>query len=1055
MKEKEECSCLIEDAIDTLPSGIIVLDKNFRIVWINRAIEDFFGINRDSVVGLDKRKLIKEKIKYIFEDPERFEKAVLKTYEDNTYIESFECHIPSRDKRKERFLLHWSSPIKKGAFAGGRIEHYYDITDLREMENALEVEKAHLEQLFEDSPEAIVLGDSEGRVLRVNNEFTRMFGYTLDEAVGKSIDELVVPDKLREEAISLTQKVAGGRKVVFESLRQRKDGALLPVSILGSPIKLGGKQIAVYTIYRDITEKKRAEKKLRESEVRFRNIAESMSDWIWEVDRDGIYTYCSGKVKEILGYAPEEIIGKTPFDFMPPNERIRVSQIFAKIVEKKLPIHNLENWNLTKDGELICLLTNGVPILNENGEVVGYRGVDKDITEQKRTAEKIEYQRRFLESLIQYSPLGIATVDENNKIVACNRSFEQIFQYKESEILGKDLDETVAGEKFIEEARGISNKAMVSGESAKLVTKRRRKDGTYIDVEVFAVPVKFKGRVLGQYGVYHDITEQKKAERKLAEINKKLKKAIKQANEMTIKARLASKAKSEFLASMSHEIRTPMNAIIGMADLLSDTPLNDEQNDYVEMIKISADALLGLINDILDLSKIEAGQLEIESAEFNLRELVETTSVSLATKAHKKGIELLCHIKPDVPGYITGDSIRLRQILTNLVGNSIKFTEKGEIVVNVDVEERKDGEVVLHFSVSDTGIGIPKKKQKEIFESFRQVDSSTTRKYGGTGLGLAISKKLVEKMGGRIWVESEPGKGSIFHFTIRSKVVEKPGEETIPQGIKNLRTLIVDDNPTNCLILEEILSAWGFMLSEARDGFSALKKAQLSGEGNNPYQLILLDKGLPDIDGLEVAKRIKEIPKYKDVPIMLLSSSEEKGDRERAKRAGISKILIKPVRRSKLYDTIMKTLIGTKKIEEFAEAHTESLLKGKPLRILLAEDNPINQKLFVSLLEKQGWHVVVANNGKEAVDLVFKNGFDLVLMDIQMPEMDGFEATRIIREREKRRGNHIPIIALTAHAFLEDKKMCLEAGMDAYTTKPIKIKELFQLIENIFQGVRV
>jgi len=802
------------------------------------------------------------------------------------------------------------------------------ILEQEKLEEKFKIEKAFLERLFEDSPEAIAVVDNKSRILRVNNEFTRVFGYRADEAIGKSIDELLAPRELRYEAADATDKVAKGERVSFETLRQRKDGKLINVSVLGAPVKVAGEQIAVYAVYRDITERKRAE-------------------------------------------------------------------------------------------------------------------------------DEIEYQRNFLKSLIEYSPLGIVTVDKENRIIACNRAFENIFQYRESEILGRDLDELVAGKELIEEARGLTKKAIVYGESAKLVTKRRRKDGTYVDVEVFSVPVKSGGNVIGQFGIYHDISEEKEMERKLEETNKKLKKAIKKANEMAQMAQLASKAKSEFLASMSHEIRTPMNAIIGMADLLSDTNLTEEQRDYTEIIKISADTLLGLINDILDLSKIEAGQLELDVSEFNLRELVETTSVTLAQRAHKKGIELLCRVRPEVPNYIRGDPMRLRQILTNLIGNAIKFTEEGEILVNVSVDSMANNEVILHFSVSDTGIGIPKEKQSEIFESFRQVDSSTTRKYGGTGLGLAISKRLVEKMGGKIWVESELGKGSDFHFTIRSTVVEKPEGETIPQGIKNLRVLVVDDNSTNCLILEEILSSWGFLPSIARDGASALKLIELSKQRGSLYQLILMDKKLPDIDGYEIAARIKENREYRDVPIILLSSSVEKGDKNRAKEVGISKTLIKPVRRSKLYDVIIRTLVGGKRVKEFVKNHIESSLKGKPLRILLAEDNIINQKLFVRLLEKQGWSVEVANNGKEAVDMVFKNGFDLILMDIQMPEMDGFEATKIIREKEKETGRHIPIVALTAHAFLEDKKMCLEAGMDAYTTKPIKIKALFRIIEGIFREVKV
>ncbi|PXF57729.1 MAG: hypothetical protein C4B58_09060 [Deltaproteobacteria bacterium] len=547
-----------------------------------------------------------------------------------------------------------------------------------------------------------------------------------------------------------------------------------------------------------------------------------------------------------------------------------------------------------------------------------------------------------------------------------------------------------------------------------------------------------------------EVREHKQAREKLAKINQELKQVVEYANQMALRADIASQAKSEFLAGMSHKIRTPMNAIVGLGELLADTELNDEQRDYVEIIKISTDNLLGIISNILDISKIEAGHLELEDKEFDLRELVETTGLSLATRVHGKGIELLCYLKSDVPAYIMGDPVRLRQILVNLVGNALKFTEQGEIIIKVEVAERKDNDVILHFGVSDTGIGIAKEKQERVFEVFSQADSSTIRKHGGTGLGLSISKQLVEKMGGKIHVESELGKGSTFHFTIRSHVVEKPEiiEETVPWKIRHLRVLIVDDNLTNRKILREIVSAWGLLPSEAADGSSALKELEKAKEKGNPYQLILLDKIMPDLDGFEVTEKIRQTKEYSHIPIILLSSSEEKGDRKRAKELGISNVLLKPIKRSKLYDSFIRALMSQRRKDETQEGpRAESRLKGKSLKVLLAEDNLVNQKLAKKLLEKQGWHVTVANNGNEAVEWVGKDGFDLVFMDVQMPEMDGLEATKRIREQEKQTKKHIPIIALTAHAFEEDRKECLEIGMDAYTTKPIKVREFLGIIE--------
>ncbi len=634
-------------------------------------------------------------------------------------------------------------------------------------------------------------------------------------------------------------------------------------------------------------------------------------------------------------------------------------------------------------------------------------------------------------SLVENLPVNVIRKDKDGRFVFVNRAFCNLLQRQADQILGK-TDFDFYPREMAEKFRADDVQVMETGELREdIEANEEQSDGQLRYFQVIKTPVRNSaGTVIGSQALFWDVTE-----RKLSEL------ALQQAKEA---AEAANRAKSDFLANMSHEIRTPMNAVLGMSELLHDTDLTPSQKEYVETIIDSGESLMNIINDVLDFSKIEAGRLTLDQVPFQLHEMVGDTMRSLAGRAHAKGLELACQIEPDVPDALVGDDGRLRQVIVNLVGNAIKFTAQGEVVLTIEVDSTDNDSVVLHFAVRDTGVGIPAAKCEAIFDAFEQADSSTTRRYGGTGLGLTISLRLVELMQGQISVESTVGEGTTFHFTVQLRR-GRDGERKISlrdrHRLMGTRVLVVDDNETSRNILEEMLTNWGLKprLADCVEQASSLVRESFDSAA--AYQLLLCDVKMPEVDGFSLLEELKQHADSVPAVIAMLTAGDETDDAERAQQLGAAACLFKPIKQSDLFNAILKAL----KIEMINEETVESAIQisgQRPLQILLAEDSLTNQKLALGVIQKWGHILTIANNGAEAVKLSEQNAFDLILMDVQMPDLDGFQATAAIRAREQKVGTHTPIVALTAHAMKGDREKCLAAGMDGYVTKPIRFREL-------------
>ena len=893
--------------------------------------------------------------------------------------------------------------------------------------------------------EGIALSEG-GRVLEVNKSFVEMFGYGASEVVGVPAVDFVAPES-REAVV---KHISTGSSEPYQAVALRKDGSTFDVEIRGKAFEYRGRVVRV-TAVRDITARLRAERRLREAENRYRALVEKVPAVVYlqEIGGPEAAMYMSPKLEALTGYSPEDIRGRPELRWLMvhPDDRKRMQS------EDEHPVRPgevvaTEYRVVHRDGHTVWVRNESVVVEDEVTGARYWQGFMLDITEAKKAEEALRKSEE------RYRLVARATDETiwDSNIVAdeqtWNGAVETMFGYPPEQ-----KTSTAWWEEHIhpgDRARILASVDAVldgGGEVWSAEYRFRRADGEYSTVVDRAYVVRdAQGKPTRMIGSMSDITGRKQYERELREAREE--------------AERANLAKSEFLANMSHEIRTPMNGILGMAELLLDTPLDEEQREFAETVRLSGQNLMMIINDILDFSKIEAGAMRLEIIDLDLRSTVEDVTVLLGGRAQDKGLELASLVEHDVPEALRGDPGRLRQILTNLLGNAIKFTDEGEVIVRVELVGEDEETATVRFEVSDTGIGISPEQQRRLFLAFTQADASTTRRYGGTGLGLAISKQLVILMGGEMRVQSEPGVGSTFSFTV---TLEKQKEYTKPArnlkvDLVGRRALVVDDNRANRTILKKQLSPWGVRITAVEGGQEALEELRSGGE---PYDLAVLDMQMPGMDGLELARRIKADPTLSRIRLVLLTSMGRRG--EEASQSGIEAYLTKPVRQSDLYDALVTVMSGTapeeKRLVTLRDLRSQ---KGGMHRVLVAEDNPVNQMVAARMLENLGYQVDVVADGKEALEAVASTRYVAVLIDVQMPILDGYKATRRIRDQEERAGRRnmmmglrkrrTPIIAMTANAMQGDREKAIEAGMDDYVSKPVSRKELGAVLERWISG---
>jgi two-component system, sensor histidine kinase and response regulator len=930
-----------------------------------------------------------------------------------------------------------------------------NIDDFLQAEQALRERERSLDSLMGLLPGSAyrALADEHWTALFVSKGIEDVTGYPPDEFTSRRLNynDIILPEDRPATREAISTALRERRTYDVEYRIRHKDGSVRWIWARGHGVFAPDGSLRFIEGWAlDITPKKQAEEALRESEQRWRSLTEALPQLVWSATPDGARDYFSTQWTEYTGAPVSDLLGWRWLDVLHPDDRELIRKLWADSAAGGGP-YDVEYRARRSDGQYRWFRARGTPIRDSQGRIFKWFGTCTDITDSKHAEAVLRTSEERQRLILDNAHDSFVAIGADGRITEWNRQAEITFGWPRAEAVGRALSETIVPPQFREpHDRGLA-RFLATGEGPFLNrvigVPALRRDGREFPAEISIAPVRLGEQYLFA-GFIRDVTERKRAEEEL--------RCAKETAES------ANRAKDEFLANVSHEIRTPMNAILGMTELALDTPLTDGQRWYLTTVKSAADALLGVINDILDFAKIEAGRLELAPADFSLGPVLGATLRALAVRGHQKGLELVCQQGPGVPDALIGDAGRLRQVLINLVDNAIKFTERGEVVLLVEnaAGPVPEGEVSLRFAVTDTGIGISPEKQAIIFQAFEQEDTSTTRKYGGTGLGLAIASRLVALMGGQITVDSEPGRGSTFAFTARFGLQPHPPETTAaspPAVLRNLPVLIVDDNATNRHILEEWLRGYSMEPTAAGDGVTAMAALWHGVAQGRPYPLALLDGRMPDIDGLALAAKIRQQAELSATRIILLASGDRLGELTRAHQLGISANLFKPLQQREMIEAILRVMgrqgdaEGLPVSPAVVRPPTSEGLAGVPLRILVAEDNEFNRGLLEHLLARLGLSAAMAINGREALALLDREPLDLLLLDIHMPELDGFQVVGAIRERERTAGGHLPVIALTARSRKEDRERCLAAGMDEYLAKPFNAADLWAAIDRVLR----